>query len=74
MPWNLIRSLIINADLGYDYFIARRYDVAIAQLRRTPEKDPRFYFAHWILGEALELKGQLREALAEYKKAAELRS
>lgn len=34
--------------------------------------DPRFYFAHWILGEALELKGQLREALAEYKKAAEL--
>jgi len=65
-------SLIINADLGYDYFIARRYDEAIEQLRRTIEIDPRFYDAHWTLGEALELKGQLREALAEYKKAAEL--
>jgi len=43
-----------------------------AQLRKTIEMDPRFYYAHWNLGEALELKGQLHEALAEYKKAAEL--
>jgi TolB-like protein/Tfp pilus assembly protein PilF len=65
-------SLIINADLGVDYFIARRYDEAIEQLRKTIEMDPRFYYAHWTLGMALDLKGQLREALAEYKKAAEL--
>jgi len=34
--------------------------------------DPRFYYTHWNLAEALELKGNLREALAEYKKAVEL--
>ena len=65
-------SLIINAGLGIDYFTARRYDEAIEQLLKTIEIDPRFYYAHWIFGEALEMKGQLPEALKEYKKAAEL--
>ena len=39
-------SLIINADLGVGLYTARRYDEAIAQLRKTIEMDPRFYFAH----------------------------
>ena len=65
-------SLIINADLGVTFFLARRYDEAITQLRKTIEMEPHFYYAHWNLGQALELKEQLREALAEYKKAAEL--
>jgi TolB-like protein/Tfp pilus assembly protein PilF len=65
-------SLIINANLGIEYFAARRYDEAIEQLLKTIEIDPRFYYAHWIVGEALEMKGQLPEALKEYKKAAEL--
>ncbi|PYX10960.1 MAG: hypothetical protein DMG88_00575, partial [Acidobacteria bacterium] len=65
-------SLIINADLGVTFFLARRYEEAITQLRKTIEMEPHFYYAHWNLGQALELKGQLREALAEYKKAAEL--
>src|SRR5207249_1342373 len=56
-------SLIINADLGIDYFFARRYDEAIEQFHKTIEIDPRFYYAHWVLGEALEMKGQLPEAL-----------
>jgi len=34
--------------------------------------DPRFYYARWTLGECLEMKGQLTEALAEYQKAAEI--
>jgi tetratricopeptide (TPR) repeat protein len=34
--------------------------------------DPRFYFAHWVLGTTLQLKGQLSEAVAEYGKAVEL--
>src|SRR5437867_1960597 len=54
-------SLIINADLGVTFFLARRYDEAIAQFRKTIEMDPHFYYAHWNLGQALELKGQLRE-------------
>jgi len=65
-------SLIISADLGEDYFFARRYDEAIAQLRKTIEMDPRFDYAHWHLGMALQLKGQLSEAIAEYRKAGEL--
>jgi eukaryotic-like serine/threonine-protein kinase len=65
-------SLIINADLGQDLMLARRYDEAIEQLRKTLAMDPRFYYARWTLGETLQLKGQLREAMAEYEKAAEL--
>ena len=65
-------SLIINANLGEDYFVARRYDESIAQLRKTIEMEPRFYYAYWNLGEALQLKGQLSEAIAEYRKALEL--
>jgi serine/threonine protein kinase/tetratricopeptide (TPR) repeat protein len=65
-------SLVINTDLGQDFFYSRRYDEAIAQLRKTIEMDPRFYFAHWALGTALQLKGQLSEAVAEYSKAVEL--
>jgi adenylate cyclase len=65
-------SLVINADLGKDYFYARRYDEAIAQLRKTIEMDPRFYYAHWSLGLAWQSKGQLNEAIAEYRKAVEL--
>jgi TolB-like protein/Tfp pilus assembly protein PilF len=65
-------SLINNADLGWVYFCARRYDEAIAQARRTLEMDPRFYTARYYLGNALQLKGNLNEAAAEYEKAAEL--
>src|SRR4029077_9346212 len=65
-------SLIINADLGQNFLLARHYDEAIDQLRKTLAMDPRFYYARWSLGEALQLSGQLREAMAEYGKAAEI--
>ena len=65
-------SLIINADLGADYLEARRYDEAIAQLRRTLELDPAFYYARWNLAQAIELTGDLKGALAEYKRTADL--
>ena len=65
-------SLINNADLGWVYINARRYDDAIAQLRKTIEIDPRFYLARYYLGEALQVKGQLPEAMTEYRTAVEL--
>jgi TolB-like protein/Tfp pilus assembly protein PilF len=65
-------SLIINADLGSTLMIARRYDEAIAQLRRTLAFDGNFGYAHWNLGEALYLKGDASAAIAEYEKAATL--
>ena len=65
-------AMIVNANLGQAYIYARRYDDAITQLRKTVELGPNFYFAHVILGSALELKGQLPEALAEFKTAVAL--
>ena len=52
--------------------IARRYDEAIAQFRKTLEIDPTFWVAHAALGGALEHKGDLPVAIAEYIKAQQL--
>jgi TolB-like protein/Flp pilus assembly protein TadD len=65
-------SLVINTDLGVNYFFARRYDEAIAQLRKTIEMDPGYYFAHSNLAQALEMKGDRDGAIAEYQKARAL--
>src|SRR6266496_3845275 len=65
-------SPIMNADLGQNLYVARRYDEAIAQLRKTLEIDPTFYYAHYNLGIALQLKGDLPAAIAEYTQAQQL--
>jgi TolB-like protein/Flp pilus assembly protein TadD len=65
-------SLVINTDLGVNYFFARRYDEAIAQLRKTIEMDPGYYFAHSNLAQTLEMKGDRDGAIAEYQKARAL--
>ena len=65
-------SPIINADLGQNLYVARRYDEAIAQLRKTLEIDPTFYYAHYNLGIALQRKGDVPAAIAEYTKAQQL--
>ena len=52
--------------------LGRRYDEAIAQLRTTVEIDPTFYKAHYFLGIALLLKGDLPAAIAECEKAQQL--
>lgn len=65
-------SPIINSDLGETLVHARRYDEAIAQLRKTVEIDPTFYFSHYNLGIALQLKGDVPGAIAEYTKAQQL--
>ncbi|MEY2545539.1 MAG: hypothetical protein QOG48_656 [Verrucomicrobiota bacterium] len=65
-------SLVINSDLGTDYYYARRYDEAIAQLRKTLEMDPGFYIAHLVLGQMLDAKGTHDAAIAELQKARAL--
>ncbi len=65
-------SLAINADVGNTYIQARQYDKAIEQLLKTIEMDQSFYFAHWQLGVAYELKGDFKDAIAEYQKARQL--
>ena len=62
-------SLIINSNLGFAYIHSGRLDEAVAQLRKTVEMDGGFYYARYALGLALELKGAIPEAIAEYQKA-----
>jgi len=63
-------SLILNADLVFNLFNARRFDEALAQGRRTLEIDPSFHVVRGYIGIALQFKGQLAEALREYRIAA----
>lgn len=65
-------SVIMNANLGYCYFLARRYPEAIAQLRKATELDPNFPFTRAVLGAALELNGDSAGAITEYEKAYEV--
>jgi TolB-like protein/Flp pilus assembly protein TadD len=65
-------SLVINADLGMNYYYARRYDEAITQLRKTLEMDPGYYYAHVNLGQVLAAKRAFDEAISEYQKARAL--
>jgi TolB-like protein/Tfp pilus assembly protein PilF len=65
-------SLIINSDIGTFYFFMGQYDRAIEQQRKTLEMDQNFYPAHRYLARALEMKGLLQEAIAEYQKAGQL--
>jgi len=59
-------SLRTNALLGFDYYIAGRYDEALEQYRKTSELDPNFPLIN--LGIVYELKGMNDQAIAEYLK------
>jgi TolB-like protein/tetratricopeptide (TPR) repeat protein len=65
-------SLVINTDMGSDYYYARRYDEAIAELHKTLEMDPGFYIAHLVLGQILDAKGARDAAIVECQKARAL--
>ncbi len=65
-------SVVINADLGETFYYAKRYDESVTQLRKTLEIDPTSFYTHYNLGIALQAKGDLPGAIAEYEKAKEL--
>jgi len=62
-------SLIINTNLGLNYYWARQYDRAIEQLERALELEPNFFRAHLHLGMCYERKRMYQEAIAEFEKA-----
>jgi len=62
-------SLIINTNLGLNFYWARRYDLAIEQLERALELEPNFFRAHLHLGMCYERKRMYGEAVAELEKA-----
>jgi TolB-like protein/Tfp pilus assembly protein PilF len=63
-------SLIVNADLAFNLLNAHRFDEALAQSRKTLEIDPNFHVVRGYLGVALQFKGQLPDALREFRAAA----
>jgi tetratricopeptide (TPR) repeat protein len=65
-------SVIMNTNVGYCYFLARRYPEAIAQLRKSTELDPNFPYTRVLLGAALELSGDSAGAIREHERAREV--
>jgi len=61
-------SLVINRDLGDALYLARQYDQAIEQYRRTLELDPNFITVHGGLGAAYLHKSLYKEGIAEFEK------
>jgi TolB-like protein len=57
---------------GMVSYYARQYDEAIEQEKRALEIDPSYWFAHYFLGWMYLQKGQTREAIAAFQKAADL--
>lgn len=61
-----------HADLGIAYKQMGRYDAAIAELKQLAGHGTRAVFALTMMGECLEAKGELGEAVARYKEALNL--
>jgi TolB-like protein/Tfp pilus assembly protein PilF len=62
-------SPMISAEVGRLLYYERRYDEAIAHLRKlTDEMEPNFEPALWYLGAAYEQKGMYQEAIQEFEK------
>jgi len=66
------RSLIIQANVGWCYYAAHRYDEAIEQLKKFTESEPNFWLVHSILGQVYLSKGNLPDAIRELELADSL--
>ena len=66
-------SLASNSSLGSAFTVARQYDQAIEQLRKTSELAselaPTYIPVHWDLGRAFVHKSMYTEAVVEFEKA-----
>ena len=61
-------ALIINLAIGWAFYMARRYDDAIAQFRRTVELEPNYPTTHWMFGLVLRKMGRYELAITEGEK------
>jgi TolB-like protein/Tfp pilus assembly protein PilF len=62
-------SLVIMMEIAWTLHMARNFDRAAAQARRTLELAPEFVPAEHLLGMALEQKGRYEEAAAAFEKS-----
>ncbi len=65
-------SLILNTDVGWHHYFARRYDQAIEQCLKALEMDASFIVAHLYLGQSYLHKAMYQEAVSEFQKAVSL--
>ena len=65
-------SASLSHTLAVQLALARRFDDAIQECRRTIDLDANFAVAHDVLGGLLAAKGMDREAVAELEKAVAL--
>jgi Predicted integral membrane protein len=65
-------SLPAAMNVGWQYYWARRYDVALKQLQKVLEIEPNFEQGRWGLGLAYEGIGLPQQAVAEFQKAIDL--
>jgi len=65
-------SSTMNVHLGWNYFFARQYDLALGQFAKTLELDPNYGLAHWYRGLSLEQQHQYTEALVKLRRSEEI--
>jgi serine/threonine-protein kinase len=65
-------SLIINTNLAWTNYFARRYPEAIDQFQKTLEMDQSFSLAHLRLGLTYEQEKMFEEAIKEFQEAVNL--
>jgi eukaryotic-like serine/threonine-protein kinase len=66
------RSLIINANVGWCYYLAGETDKAIEEEKNTLKLDPGFIVAHGYLGQAYVEKKSYDLAIEEFRKSVSL--
>jgi serine/threonine-protein kinase len=62
-------SLIVRSSLGGAFYLARRYDRAIAQVRKALSEEPNFRIANLFLGQSYREKGMFSEAITAFERA-----
>jgi serine/threonine protein kinase/tetratricopeptide (TPR) repeat protein len=66
------RSLIIEVNVGWCYYVTHRYDEAIELLKKVAENESTFWLVHSILGQTYLAKGNLPDAIRELELADSL--
>jgi len=65
-------SLSIRANLATVLLFTGRFDQAIKESKEVLVLDPSFFRAHWVMGLALEQRGELPDAISELERAHHL--
>jgi len=65
-------SPILQANVGWTYYIEGDYAHAKQELEKTQQANPDFWVAHWGLGSTYVQIGELPEAVTELERAVQL--